>query len=59
MEDKLDTEKVLVKPKKIKSVAKKDFVICQNEFLRKIKKGDDLSDIPKVYVQNLETEGVL
>lgn len=39
--------------------AKKDFVIKQNEYFRKIKAGDNLSDIPDRFLENLRTEGVL
>ena len=40
-------------------IAKKDFVINHNEYHRTIKVGDDLSDVPELYHQNLKTEGVL
>ena len=40
-------------------IAKKDFVIHHNEFHLVIKKGDDLKDVPKIYLPNLKTEGVL
>lgn len=39
--------------------AKKDFEIHQNDYHRVIKEGDDLSDVPECYHQNLKTEGVL
>jgi len=39
--------------------AKKAFRIVQNEFVRDIKVGDDLSDVPAVYISNLRTEGVI
>lgn len=39
--------------------AKKDFVINHGDYFRKIKKGDDVSDVPKLYHPNLKTEGVL
>lgn len=39
--------------------AKKDFVICQNDYFRQIKVGDDISDVPECYRQNLKTEGVI
>lgn len=39
--------------------AKKDFLIVQNDFRADIKKGDDLSEIPDVYYQNLKTEKVI
>lgn len=40
-------------------VAKKDFEINHNGFCLKIKKGDNLKDVPKIYLPNLKTEGVL
>lgn len=39
--------------------AKRDFIIVQNEYRADIKKGDDLSDVPEKYHQNLKTEGVI
>jgi hypothetical protein len=40
-------------------LAKKDFTIRHNNYLREIKKGDDVSDVPVIYLENLKTEGVL
>lgn len=40
-------------------VAKKDFEIHQGDFHLVIKAGDDLRDVPKVYHENLKTEGVI
>lgn len=40
-------------------IAKKDFVITHNDYRREIKTGDDLSDVPPIYLENLKTEGVL
>jgi hypothetical protein len=40
-------------------VAKKNHVICQNEYYFDIKKGDDLSDIPERFHQVLKTEQVI
>lgn len=39
--------------------AKRDFVIVQNNFRLEIKKGDDLSNVPKCFIENLKTEGVI
>jgi hypothetical protein len=39
--------------------AKKAFLIQQNEYSRKISVGEDLSDVPAKYHQNLKTEGVI
>ena len=39
--------------------AKKGFVILHNDFFREIKTGDDLSDLPEKFIQNMKTEGVL
>ena len=55
--DLLKEEKKEKKSKKLK--AKKDFVIFQNEYKREIKEGDDLSDIPKRFIENLKTEKVI
>jgi hypothetical protein len=40
-------------------IAKKSFVICQNEYFRRIEVGENISDIPERYIPNLITEGVL
>lgn len=40
-------------------IAKKDFKIVHNEYVREIKVGDDLSDVPNMYLENLRTEQVL
>lgn len=42
-----------------KMCAKKDWHIVCNKDDIKIKKGDDCSDVPKKYWDNLKTEGVL
>lgn len=42
-----------------KLTAKKDFVLCHNDYLLSIQVGDDLSDVPECYHQNLISEGVL
>ena len=39
--------------------AKKDFAIHHNDYHRVIKKGDDLSDVPEMFHQNLMTESVI
>lgn len=52
-------EKKEVKPRPSSLVAKRDFVICHNDYCRAIKEGDDLSDVPEMYLENLKTEGVL
>lgn len=49
----------LVRAVKSGMVAKKNFVIRQAPYLREIKVGDDLSDVPEKYHANLRTEGVL
>ncbi len=41
------------------ATAKKDFIILHNDFRADIKTGDDLSDIPEIYYQNLKTENVI
>lgn len=58
MEEKLEKpNKKQPAPKHL--VALKDFRIVQNAYDRKIKAGDDLSDVPAKYLVNLRTEGVL
>lgn len=39
--------------------AKRDFVICQNDFYFEIKRGDSLDKVPVKYHDNLKTEGVI
>jgi len=39
--------------------AKKDFEIHHNDYHLVIKSGDDLCEVPEMYLQNLKTEGVL
>lgn len=43
----------------VELIAKKDFVIRHNEYLKEIKVGDELKDVPSIYIENLFTEGVL
>lgn len=40
-------------------IAKKAFVICHNEYMRKIEAGEEIGDVPEIFHQNLKTEGVL
>ncbi len=40
-------------------VAKKDFEIHQNDYHLVIKAGDNISDVPEIYIPNLKSEGVL
>lgn len=47
----------VVEPSKL--IAKKDFVISHNDYFRKIKAGDDVSDVPSIYLTNLKTEQVI
>lgn len=44
-----------------KIIAKKDFVICHNEYFYDIKKGDNINElnIPKKFLENLKTEKVI
>lgn len=42
-----------------RQVAKKDFKLVHNNYIRDIKEGDDLSDVPEMYKQNLKSENVL
>ncbi len=41
------------------NTAKRDFVISHNEHQIVIKKGDDLSEVPKLFFENLKTEQVI
>ena len=40
-------------------IAKRDFVIHQNDIHIVIKAGDDLSSVPEKYLENLKTEAVI
>lgn len=40
-------------------LAKKDFVVSQNDFHLEIKEGDNLVDVPERFLENLKTEGVI
>lgn len=42
-----------------KLIAKKDFEIFHNGYHRKIKAGEDITDVPARYLQNLKTEKVI
>lgn len=44
---------------KSRLIAKRDFVIHQNEHHIEIKAGDDLSNVPKMFLENLKTENVI
>lgn len=49
----------IVRSAKSRLVAKRDFVIHQNETHIVIKAGDDLSSVPEKYLENLKTEAVI
>lgn len=40
-------------------IAKRDFLIVQNDVRIEIKAGDDVSHVPEMYWQNLKTEMVI
>jgi hypothetical protein len=40
-------------------LARKAFVIRHNEYERVIFPGEDLSDVPEIYLENLKTENVI
>lgn len=42
-----------------KLIAKKAFMICFNEYSRKIEAGEEIGDVPEIFHQNLKTEGVI
>jgi hypothetical protein len=52
-------EKKANEPKRAAFIAKKNFKIVQNDFVLEIKVGDDLTDVPERFVENLKTEGVI
>lgn len=58
---KMEEIPVSYKPGPVKKIgrAKKAFVISHNGYLRNISVGDDLTDVPAIYHQNLKTEGVI
>jgi len=49
----------MIRSAKGRLVAKRDFVIHQNEVHIVIKAGDDLSSVPEKYLENLKTEAVI
>ena len=55
----VDEVKIVEPKQESKLVALKDFVISHNDYFRKIVKGEDISDVPKIYIENLKTEGVI
>jgi hypothetical protein len=52
-------ERDTTKAEKSRLTAKKNFSLHHNEYHNEIKLGDDLSDVPELYLENLRTEGVL
>ena len=53
-------QKIKKSPKNaINMIAKKAFVICHNDYFRNICVGDDLSDVPEKFHENMRTELVL
>lgn len=60
MEEQSEAKEETRRPRRSTTLkAKKDFVIHHNDYHRDIKEGDDLKDVPKLYIDNLKTEGVL
>ena len=61
IEKPIEVQKVfeqVIEPEKL--IAKRDFVISQNDFYLEIKKGDDLAEsVPPAFYPNLKTENVL
>lgn len=51
----------MIKEKKEKLIAKKDFLIVQNDERYEIKEGDDIKDlkIPSRFYDNLKTEKII
>lgn len=58
MKKKHKIEEAMTKSQPVR-IAKRDFLIVQNEIRIEIRKGDDLAAIPERFVQNLKTEGVI
>lgn len=55
-----ETIEMPLKEKGIKMVAKKNFVICQNDFYLEIKQGDKIDQKKcKKFIENLKTEKVI
>lgn len=52
-------EKVEMPMREEKLAAKKDFVLLQNDVHIIIKAGDNLTGIPKRFMENLKAEGVI
>ena len=55
----LETIRKVEEKKSRAPIAKRDFVIHQNEVHIEIKAGDDLSNVPERFWQNLKTENVI
>lgn len=56
----LKPKKESISDSKSKLIAKKDFLIIQNDFRLEIKKGEVISaDLKKEYLENLKTEQVI
>lgn len=49
----------MAEEKKGQLIAKKEFEIMHNGYHRKIKVGEDISDVPAMYYENLKTEQVI
>lgn len=47
------------KPQGKSLVAKKDWLVVQNDFSRQFKKGEQIGDVPKHIIVALTTEGVI
>lgn len=59
MDDKKDKKSKEVKQEKPRLLARKAFVIRHNGYERVIFQGEDLSDVPEIYLDNLKTEKVI
>lgn len=58
-EPKPEPEPKQEKAERPRLTAKKAFKIVHNNYVRDIQPGDDVSDIPEIYLSNLKTEEVI
>lgn len=59
MAEKKKREAEKVEVPKSEMIAKRAFLIVQNEYARQIQAGDDVSDVPPRFHENLRTEKVI
>lgn len=59
MSEKKESKSLKLASSESKKIAKKDWLIVQNDERYDIKKGDDVSNIPAKFLVCLKTEGVI